>query len=92
MELRGSLLCSQEPPTGPYLEPDETNPHPLTQTIVYYSYYYWISGLCPLPDIPNRNWIYFCPQVKMCGVPTQTGPLEIASLNHWTHHIPQIGP
>jgi hypothetical protein len=26
MEPEGSLLCSQEPSTGPYPEPDESNP------------------------------------------------------------------
>jgi hypothetical protein len=28
MEPEGSLLCSQEPATGYYPDPDETNPHP----------------------------------------------------------------
>jgi len=27
MEPEGSLFCSQEPTTGPYLEPDESGPH-----------------------------------------------------------------
>jgi hypothetical protein len=27
MEPKFSLLCSQEPATGPYPEPDESNPH-----------------------------------------------------------------
>jgi hypothetical protein len=26
MEPEGSLLCAQEPATGPYSEPDESNP------------------------------------------------------------------
>jgi hypothetical protein len=30
MEHEGSLPCSQEPSTGPYTEPDESNPsHPI---------------------------------------------------------------
>jgi hypothetical protein len=27
METEGSLPCSQDPATGPYTEPDESNPH-----------------------------------------------------------------
>jgi hypothetical protein len=30
MELKGSLLCLQQPAIGPYPEPDESTPHPLT--------------------------------------------------------------
>jgi hypothetical protein len=30
METEGSLLCSQEPATCPYPEPNESNPHPQT--------------------------------------------------------------
>jgi len=30
MEPEGSLLCSQGPTTGPYPEPDESNPEPPT--------------------------------------------------------------
>jgi hypothetical protein len=29
MEREGSLTCSQEPTTGPYPEPNESNPHPI---------------------------------------------------------------
>jgi hypothetical protein len=29
MESEGSLPCYNEPTTGPYSEPDESNPHPL---------------------------------------------------------------
>jgi hypothetical protein len=31
MESEGSLLYSQKPATGPYPEPDESNPHLPTQ-------------------------------------------------------------
>jgi hypothetical protein len=31
MEPEGSLLCSQEPSTCTYVEPDESTPHPHTQ-------------------------------------------------------------
>jgi hypothetical protein len=27
MEHEGSLLCSQDPASGPYVEPDDSNPH-----------------------------------------------------------------
>jgi hypothetical protein len=30
MKPKSSLLCSQEPASGPYPEPDESNPHPPT--------------------------------------------------------------
>jgi hypothetical protein len=30
MEPEGSLPCSQQPAIGPYLEPDESSPHPPT--------------------------------------------------------------
>jgi hypothetical protein len=28
MEPEGLLQCSQQPATGPYIEPDESRPHP----------------------------------------------------------------
>jgi hypothetical protein len=39
MEPEYSLLSSQEPITGPYHEPDESNPHPYTQH-TFYQYYF----------------------------------------------------
>jgi hypothetical protein len=51
---------------------------------------YWVFGLCPSSGIlENRtqrfaNWICFRPQVRGQETPTQLGPLERASLNHWT--------
>jgi len=33
MEPEGSLLCSQQPTTGPYTESDASNPHILTLSI-----------------------------------------------------------
>jgi hypothetical protein len=30
MEPEGSLPCSQQPATGPYTKPDESDPHPPT--------------------------------------------------------------
>jgi hypothetical protein len=41
MEHEGSLQCSQEPSTSPYIEPDQSNPyHPilsLVRSILHYS-------------------------------------------------------
>jgi hypothetical protein len=40
MEPEGSLAYSQEPVTGPYLEPGKSNPHPQTRlpedAVLYY--------------------------------------------------------
>jgi hypothetical protein len=34
MEPEGSLPCSQEPPTGPYPEPDQSNPYHLILSLL----------------------------------------------------------
>jgi hypothetical protein len=51
---------------------------------------YWIVGLFPSSSIlKNRktqrfgNWICFHPQVRGQEAPTQLGPLQRASLNHF---------
>jgi len=38
MELEGSFLCSQEPTTGLYSDPDQSNPHlpTLTSSLILY--------------------------------------------------------
>jgi hypothetical protein len=33
MESEGSLLCSQEPSTGPYPNPDQSSPYLLTLSL-----------------------------------------------------------
>jgi len=53
MEPKGSLLCSQEPVTGPYLQQDESSPHPYivfpTSILILSSHLhpYLSSGLFP---------------------------------------------
>jgi hypothetical protein len=44
METEGSLSCSQEPSTGPYHEPDQSNPHyPILSYLSYDPFYYWLT-------------------------------------------------
>jgi hypothetical protein len=39
MELEGSLPCSQEPSTGPYPEPDQSNPyHPILSLLIFFTH------------------------------------------------------
>jgi hypothetical protein len=37
MEPEGSFMCSQEPATGPYSEPDESNTHPISLRCIFIS-------------------------------------------------------
>jgi hypothetical protein len=52
MEPEDSLPCSQEPATGPYTEPDESNPHPPTyMTKIHFNIILHIYK----PDFANRQ-------------------------------------
>jgi hypothetical protein len=52
MEPEGSLLCSQEPSTGPYPEPDQSNPyHPILSKIHFYISQSPTSSLLVFPPI-----------------------------------------
>jgi hypothetical protein len=48
----GLLPSSQQTPSGPYLEPDELNPHPQTQFLK--------SSLILFPYAYNYQMLYFC--------------------------------
>jgi hypothetical protein len=47
MESEGLLVCSQELATGPYREPDESNPHP--HTLFLYDHFKIIISSTPWP-------------------------------------------
>jgi hypothetical protein len=49
MELGGSLPCSQEPSTGPYPEPDQSNP--------YHSLRSFIQGIRPCPRLLKYKFV-----------------------------------
>jgi hypothetical protein len=51
MKPEGSLPCSQEPPTRPYPEPNESNPHPQT----YYNQRVVIKALPPSHNYLNTK-------------------------------------
>jgi len=53
MESKGSLLCSQEPATGPYLEPDAL---PLTWDCIIFWTQHWYSTTNILLICSGQTW------------------------------------
>jgi hypothetical protein len=68
MELEGSLLCSQEPTTGPYSEPDQSNPshHIFLRSILILSTHLrhgLPSGLLPSGFPTNILYAFLFPHI-----------------------------
>jgi hypothetical protein len=64
MEPEGSLTCSQKPSTGPYPEPDQSNPsHPiLSSDFIYYMLFSTHEGNknYRTADLVKHAVIFFC--------------------------------
>jgi hypothetical protein len=60
MEPEGSLLCSQEPTTGSYPEPDESRPD-LT-TLIFQDSPSYSDWLCGPPSLLSNGYWGFFPQ------------------------------
>jgi hypothetical protein len=81
-------MCGAEPPlphTSAWLSTGDN----FTFLLLSLLWYYWVSGLCPSPNISNRtqcfgSWVCFHPQVKSLGVPVQLGLLKEDNLSRCT--------
>jgi hypothetical protein len=85
MEPEGSLPRSQEPSTGPYPEPDRSNPYQpilsLVRSILILSTHLRLglpSGLLHLPKTQNKNELFCCTEVEII-YETHQGILCLAS-------------